>query len=264
MNTHHTHITITSLTHSYHGSTELRALDDVTLEVTKGEIVAIVGPSGCGKTTLLNIIAGFVRPERGSVVVNTTSSMPHVPRVGIVSQVDAVFPWLTVEQNVAYGLIAQQVPDAERHTSVKSELRRVGLSNFSRAWPRELSAGMRKRVDIARVVAARSQLLLLDEPFASLDVFTREEMQILLRDIWETNGKTLLFVTHDVEEAIFMGNRVAIMSHRPGRITKIITVPFGRKRNPSIKLDSDFIAIRREITLALRQPNHNVLYNIQH
>ena len=188
------------------------AVVNVDLTVREGEVVGIVGPSGCGKTTLLNLMAGFVRPTEGRVLIDDQPPIPGRGSVGVVFQADSVFPWMTVGENVGYGMQFNGSPTADRQAVVNRHLDNVGLAGLAHRWPRELSGGMKKRVDLARAYAANPQVLLLDEPFGSLDVLTKEEMQILFRRTWNDQRKTAIFVTHDVEEAVFVAQRVAVMS----------------------------------------------------
>ena len=224
------------------------AVVNVDLTVREGEVVGIVGPSGCGKTTLLNLMAGFVRPTEGRVLIDDQPPIPGRGSVGVVFQADSVFPWMTVGENVGYGMQFNGSPTADRQAVVNRHLDNVGLAGLAHRWPRELSGGMKKRVDLARAYAANPQVLLLDEPFGSLDVLTKEEMQILFRRTWNDQRKTAIFVTHDVEEAVFVAQRVAVMSTQPGTIKRIFDVPFGRQRESSVRLTPEFLELRRQIT----------------
>jgi NitT/TauT family transport system ATP-binding protein len=229
------------------------AVKDADLEVFDNEILCLVGPSGCGKTTLLNIAAGLVRPELGRVLVDGLEVKGPSGKAGVVFQTDSVFPWMTVASNVEYGLRVNGMSAQRRKETVKRFLDLVGLSEAAEAWPRELSGGMKKRVDLARAYAFNPNLLLLDEPFGSLDVITKGEMQTLLRTIWQAEQKTVLFVTHDVEEAIFLGHRVAVMKSKPGAVKEIFDVPFTITRTPDLKLEAPFVELRRKITSALTE-----------
>jgi NitT/TauT family transport system ATP-binding protein len=198
----------------------LPALSDVDLAVRPGEFVCLVGPSGCGKTSLLRILAGLARPTTGTARV--------AGRVATVFQGQSLFPWLTAVQNVEYGLRLAGVPKGERWQIAMEQLRRVGLERFARAYPKALSGGMQQRVNIARALAVDPDVLLMDEPFGSLDEQTRILMQEQLGELWQGSGKTVFFVTHSVDEAVAMGDRVCVMSARPGRI--ILDLPIGLPR----------------------------------
>jgi NitT/TauT family transport system ATP-binding protein len=234
----------------------LLALDDVHLDIEENQFLSIVGPSGCGKTTLLNLLAGLDSPTSGTILINEKHIDNSNLRCGFVFQIDSVFPWLSVRDNIGYGLrFSQPISEADRALKINQCIRMVGLEEFANRWPRELSGGMKKRVDLARAYASNPNLLLLDEPFASLDVITQESMQMLLLEAWLESRRTVIFVTHDVEEAIFLSQRVAVMSPRPGRIRRIFDIPFGITRTPDLKLSSDFVQIRKEITSALSKEN---------
>lgn len=229
-----------------------QVLREISLEIEAQEIFCIVGPSGCGKTTLINIAAGFIPATSGGVLIEERIVDGPQSRCGFTFQADAVFPWMTVAGNVGYGLRWNGTPPEHRRAIVDGYLQRVGLASFAEHWPRELSGGMRKRVDLARAFAVDPPVLFLDEPFGSLDVLTKEEMQQLLLDIWRSDRKTVLFVTHDVEEAVFLGHRVAVMSPSPGHIQEIFPIPFSlEERVPDLKLSSSFVAVRRDVLAVL-------------
>ena len=246
-------IELREVTKTYPGDGEpVRALLGLTLEAFENEITCLVGPSGCGKTTTLNLVAGFDVPTSGKVLVGGRTVKTPDGTCGFVFQADSVFPWMTIEENVAYGLRFNGTPKIAAKELVTKYLDMVGLSEFRHRWPRELSGGMRKRVDLARAYAFNPQVLLLDEPFGSLDVLTKEEMQLLLLRIWRSERKTVLFVTHDVEEAVFLGHRVAVSAPRPGFIKQIFDVPFEMPRELNLKLTREFLQLRRQITQTLR------------
>ena len=211
----------------------LLALLDVNFRVRCNEFFSIVGPSGCGKTTLLNILAGFERPTRGALRVGGQAITAPGWERAVVFQEYALFPWYTVVQNVRYGLQRKRVPEAEQRRLVDHYIGLVGLRGFESRYPRELSGGMRQRVSIARALAVNPSILLMDEPFASLDIQTREYMQDELLKIWEREPKTVIFVTHSIDEAIKLSDRIAIMAPRPGRVEEIKTVDFARPRDPT-------------------------------
>ena len=221
---------------------DVTALQEIDLQINKGEFVSIVGSSGCGKSTLLRIIAGLENGYSGAVMVGGKQvSGPGLDR-GMVFQEHRLIPWLSVEQNVAFGL--NGLENGKRDAIVREHLELVGLSNFSRALPHQLSGGMAQRISIARALVNNPQLLLLDEPFGSLDAMTRIQMQQEILRIWEVERTTMVLVTHDIDEAIFLGDRVVIMSSRPGTIKRIIPVDLPRPRDRS---SFEFIHIRKEI-----------------
>ncbi len=223
------------------------ALQDISLQVQDCEFLCLLGPSGCGKTTMLRIIAGLVDPTEGMVLLDGQPSMGPDANKGMVFQRDATFPWLTVEQNVEYGLKLHGYSRTERQFIIRKYIQLVGLTGFEKAYPKELSGGMRKRVDIARTYAYNPKVLLMDEPFGSLDLFTKTRMQAELLDLWSQERKTVVFVTHDLDEAIFLADRVAVMSKRPGRIREMFEIPLPRPRNVDMKVSEEFGAIRRQL-----------------
>jgi NitT/TauT family transport system ATP-binding protein len=209
---------------------EVRAIDEVSLEVQEGEFVAIVGPSGCGKTTLLNMIAGFVPPSRGEVRLDGRSVKGPGADRGVVFQSFALFPWKTVLENVAFGPKIRGVPRADRERIAREYLALVGLAGAEDRYPAELSGGMQQRVGVARALANSPEVLLMDEPFASVDAQTRMTLQEELTRIWQERRPTILFVTHDVEEAVFLANRVVVLSRPPSRVVAEVDVPLPRPR----------------------------------
>jgi NitT/TauT family transport system ATP-binding protein len=208
---------------------EIHVLEDINLEVRAGEFVCLVGPSGCGKSTLLNIIGGFLRQTRGEAVVEGSPVNGPDPRRIFVFQENGVFPWLTVEENIGFGLLGLE--DAKRREQVTHYLEMVGLHGFDRAYPRELSGGMRQRVEIARALAASPDIIYMDEPFGALDFITRLKMRSDLTRIWQAEKKTILFVTHDIEEAVQLADRVLVMSRRPATIQTVVNVDLPRPRD---------------------------------
>jgi sulfonate transport system ATP-binding protein len=233
------------------------AIRNVTLSVAEGEIAVVVGGSGCGKSTLLRLLSGLDRPTQGFVRVDgTVITSPH-PAVGIVFQEPRLLPWLTVADNVGFGL--EGVPKADRKTRVEAALSRVGLSDYAKRWPRELSGGQGQRVAIARALVARPSVLLLDEPFSALDAFTRAELQDHLLELWEDTKPTLVLVTHDIEEAVVLASRIVVMSPHPGRVAAIQDLKLPRPRD---RLSPDFDDEKRRVLLALdatlsRRPRHH-------
>jgi sulfonate transport system ATP-binding protein len=224
----------------------VNALERFSLTVKPGEIVAIVGGSGCGKSTLLRVVSGLDRPTQGSVVLDGIEiTAPH-PKIGIVFQEPRLLPWLTVADNVAFGLADR--PKAERDARVRAQLERVGLSEKARAWPRALSGGQAQRVALARALVTRPEVLLLDEPFSALDAFTRVDLQDHLLDLWADGKPTLIVVTHDVEEAIVLANRVIVMRPRPGRLEEEIPTDLPRPRD---RQSAAFDFAKRRVMAAL-------------
>jgi ABC-type nitrate/sulfonate/bicarbonate transport system ATPase subunit len=225
----------------------VRAIDGIDLEVGDGEIVCIVGASGCGKSTLLNIVAGLELPTSGSVTIDGEAIVGPGPDRGMVFQTYSLYPWRTVSENVAFGLECIGMPRAERAERVKELLGIIGLSRFADLHPKELSGGMRQRVAIARALAPEPDILLLDEPFGALDAQTRRAMQEFLLMVWQRTRATILFVTHDIEEAILLATRIYVLSSHPGRVIEDIDVPFGGNRGPSVLRDPRFLDLRDEI-----------------
>lgn len=236
-----------------HGQETVLALDNIDLSVAAGEFIALVGPSGCGKSTLLHIIGGFVAKTGGTVMVGDRAVSSPGPDRGMVFQDLALFPWRTVVDNVAWALEVRGVPRAERHAVVRQHLAMVGLERFARAYPHQLSGGMKQRVALARVLAMDPTILLMDEPFGALDAQTRELMQEELQRISHRAGKTVLFVTHDTDEAVYLADRVIIFTARPGTIKEVMQVPFPRPRAITIKKDPEYAAIRNHVWDLLRE-----------
>jgi NitT/TauT family transport system ATP-binding protein len=236
------------------GAARVTALDGVDLDVPIGGFVSLVGVSGCGKTTLLNIVAGLDLPTQGTVTVDGDVVVGPGPDRGVVFQAYSLFPWRTVAENVAFGLECLKVGRAERRRRVDEMLGVVGLSDFADRLPRELSGGMRQRVAIARALVPEPDLLLLDEPFGALDLQTRRSLHEFLHQVWLRTGATVLMVTHDVSEAIYLSEQVVVLSSRPGRVAEIVDVPFGRARGPDLRRDERFMALEDEIDDLLHQP----------
>jgi NitT/TauT family transport system ATP-binding protein len=235
-----------------HGGPPTQALSPVDLTVAEGEFVAILGPSGCGKSTLLRVVAGLDKPTTGSVQLDgATVTEPGAER-GMVFQSYTLFPWLTIAENIAFGPREAGVPPAERQAIAEKLMAQVGLTQFANHYPKMLSGGMQQRAALARALANNPKVLLLDEPFGALDHQTRSLMQELLLSIWEAHHKTVLFVTHDIEEAVFMANRVLVMSARPGRFKCEVTVPFPHPRSYKIKTTPEFAALEERLTEEIR------------
>jgi NitT/TauT family transport system ATP-binding protein len=214
---------------SYSGE-EVTAIGDVSFEVTQGEFVSVLGPSGCGKTTVLNIVAGFVEQSSGTVSVDGAPVHGPGPDRGVVFQNHALFPWKTVHGNVTFGLRMRGVGRADRDAKTAEYLRLVGLAGFEHKYPHELSGGMQQRLGVARVLANEPAVMLMDEPFASIDAQTRRKLQEDLTQIFQERRPTVFFVTHDVDEAVFLSDRVVVLSSRPSRVREIVTVELPRPR----------------------------------
>jgi len=237
-------LSIERLEKTYPNGTQ--ALGGVSLELAQGESVAVIGGSGCGKSTLLRLIAGLDAPSAGEVRLDGTPILAPHPAVGMVFQEPRLLPWLSIAGNVGFGL--DGVPAEERRDRVERLLARIGLSGYEKAWPRELSGGQAQRVAIARSLIMQPKVLLLDEPFAALDAFTRASLQQALLALWRAQRPTLVIVTHDVEEAIVLADRVVVMQPRPGRIYAEIRIDIPRPRD---RLTDEFIAIERRLLGAL-------------
>jgi NitT/TauT family transport system ATP-binding protein len=224
----------------------LRVVEDVSYGIHDGEFVSVIGPSGCGKTTMLNMVAGFVQPTAGSVALDGKPITAPGPDRGVIFQEYGVFPWLTVKQNIAFGLklAANRVDVAEREAICQRYMQLMGLAEFADAWPKTLSGGMRQRLAIARAYAVKPQFLLMDEPFGALDSQTRSAMQDLLLEVLAAEGKTVMLITHSVEEAIYLSNRIVVMTARPTRIREIINVPFPYPREESLHEKPEFGELR--------------------
>jgi taurine transport system ATP-binding protein len=245
-------VALRGVEHVYESGTH--ALGPLDLEVAAGEFLALVGPSGCGKTTLLQLLAGFLTPSAGSVLVGGVEVRAPGPDRGVVFQQPNLYPWLSVRENVALGPRLGGARKAARWAIADEQLARVGLADFGAAKPYELSGGMQQRAQIARVLANDPGIMLLDEPFGALDALTRERLQAELHRVWLGAGKTALFITHSVEEAVFLGTRVLVMSPRPGRIVFDEPVPFGAdERTDALRGDPAFVAFRERVRAAIRE-----------
>lgn len=236
--------------HSHkHGKVE--AIKKVDLSIQDRDFVAFVGPSGCGKTTFLKIIAGLTTATNGEVILDGQAvSKPGKDR-GMVFQSFTLFPWLNVEQNIAFGLDLQNVSEKKKTQAVKHYLDITGLKDFAKAYPKNLSGGMQQRVAIARTLANNPKVLLMDEPFGSLDTQTRSQMQEFLTNLWEKEHKTIVFITHDVGEAIFLADKVYVLTKRPMEIKKVFEVPFERPRTHELKRTKKFFDFEQEVAAEL-------------
>ncbi len=238
---------IADLAYTYAGRTSVRALDGVTLVVSDNEFLAIVGPVGCGKTTLLRCVAGLLHPARGTMICDGAPVVGPSPQRGFVFQEEALFPWMTVADNLAFGLQAQGVGASRQRALVDEMIDLLGLRGFERAYPKDLSGGMVKIVEVARVLIVDPALLLLDEPFGLLDAQTRVKMQDVLTRLWEGRTKTVILVTHDIEEAVYLADRVVIFSSRPGRVKAELRVDVPRPRQPATRYSAGFLELKKQI-----------------
>jgi len=229
------------------------ALDDCNIEVLQNEFVCIVGTSGCGKSTLLRMLAGLEFPTEGSIVIKDRPVKGPGPDRGMVFQSYTLFPWLTVSKNIEYGLKQQGKPKAERQAIVERYLELMHLESFGDSYPNQLSGGMKQRVAIARALATNPDMILMDEPFGALDPLTKAEMQQLIRNIWQQEKPTIAFVTHDIEEAVFLATKIYVMSARPGRVKKLIPVRLPYNRTQHLKGTPEFVKLRMQINQMLNE-----------
>lgn len=243
-------IVMSEVTKTFGAREGVSALAGIDLQIEDGEFVCLVGPSGCGKSTLLRMVGNLHRPTTGEVRIVTDQPRPWP--TAMVFQDYGIFPWKTVGQNVAFGLQARKVPKDQAAHRVDKWLARMGLSDFARSYPSALSGGMRQRVSIARAMAVEPEILLMDEPFAALDPQLRRLLQEELLTIWQENKRTVLFVTHSIDEAILLGDRVVVMSARPGRIIGDYRVPFPRPRTPEVRASVEFAELEEKIWTQLR------------
>ena len=234
------------------GAGAIEALAPIDLFVEKGDFLCVVGPSGCGKTTLLNIVAGFERPTSGRVLLDGQHIQGPGAERGVVFQQGALFNWMSVVENVAFGPRAQGVPPAKARAQAMDLLELVGLSGFAAKYPYQLSGGMQQRVGIARALANEPEILLMDEPFAALDQQTRELLQEEIRNIWRRTGKTILWITHSIEEALFLATHVVVMTARPGRTKAAFRSRFSENPDPLIAATPEFTLAKRQIVQLLR------------
>ena len=241
------HIHIDQLFKTYEGSPPVRALENINLEIAPGEFVALLGPSGCGKSTLLNIIASFEQPSSGNLTVGGRTIEAPGPDRGVVFQEAALFPWLTVWENIVFGPKAQGLPASDYESRAEEMLGIMGLKDFRNHLPIQLSGGMRQRVGIARVLTLGSKVLLMDEPFGALDAQTRLTMQELLLSVWDRLKPTIIFVTHDIDEALFLADKIYVMSARPGRMESVIDTHLARPRSIEMTATPEFNAMKLQI-----------------
>jgi NitT/TauT family transport system ATP-binding protein len=229
------------------GNEEFVALEGISLDIADNEFVTAVGPSGCGKSTLMNILAGLEEPSAGEALVDGRPVDGPGPERGVIFQQYALFPWLTVRQNVEFGLRTAGVAKVERRERAEYFIKMVGLEQFADALPKMLSGGMKQRCAIARAYAVNPSILLMDEPFGALDALTRVKLQEQLLDTWNREKRTVMFITHDVDEAVFLSNRVIVMAARPGRIYDVIDVNLPYPRNEEVRLSPEFGELRNRV-----------------
>ena len=228
---------------------DLEVVEDVSFGIADREFVSVIGPSGCGKTTMMNLVAGFVKPSAGRVLLDGKPVAGPGPERGVIFQEYGVFPWLTVKENIAFGLklAANRVPDDEREEICARYMALMGLAEFADAYPKTLSGGMRQRLAIARAYAVKPQFLLMDEPFGALDAQTRSNMQDLLLEVLAAERKTVMLITHSVEEAIYLSSKIIVVTARPSRIREVIAVPFGYPRDDKLHETHEFAELRSHI-----------------
>ncbi|MBY0574756.1 MAG: ABC transporter ATP-binding protein [Undibacterium sp.] len=229
---------------------EVVALRDINLSIPAGQFVCLLGPSGCGKSTLLNAIAGFALPSAGSIVAHGETVRQPGPERGMVFQEYALFPWMTVEENIAFGLHIKGLSKADITMRVAQLLSMLGLADFKQRYPKDLSGGMRQRVAIARILALDSPIMLMDEPFGALDALTRRNLQDELLRIWGELKKTIIFVTHSIEEAIYLADRIVVMTYRPGTVKRDLLIDLPHPRDPA---SAEFNALKRELGMLVME-----------
>lgn len=239
---------IKNITKTYHHKKhKVEIIKNLNLSIKNGEFIAIVGPSGCGKTTLLKIIAGLIKPTTGQILLDRMKITKPGRDRGMVFQQFTLFPWLTVKENISFGLDLRKIKTNEKEKIIDHFLEITELKDFADYYPKKLSGGMQQRVAIARTLANDPKILLMDEPFSALDSQTKENLHKQLEYLWRKLKKTIIFVTHDLEEAIFLADRIFILTERPARLKEIMTVRLPRPRKPGIKLNSKFIKMRRNL-----------------
>lgn len=240
------------------GGNQIEVLREINLELKTGDFVCVLGSSGCGKTTLLRVLAGYQRPTQGSVYVSGRSHTQPTAEVGVVFQRPNLFPWLTIARNVEFGPRMRGITKLERRQRVSHYLDMVGLAHATQLLPYQLSGGMQQRAAIARTLAADPALILMDEPFGALDALTRESMQVHLKSIWERTRKTIFFITHDVEEAMLLANRIVVMHAHPGRIVQDIANPFAQRGDEPVaklRLSKEFAEMWEYLVDSIRNTN---------
>ena len=256
-------IALTNVSRKYVvGGESFYALKDVTLELGESEFVTVVGPSGCGKSTMMNLLAGLDEPTEGTAVVDGEIVRGPSPERGVIFQQYALFPWLTVRENVEFGLKSDKsLSRAKRREIADHFIEMVGLTQFADALPKTLSGGMKQRCAIARAYAVNPAILLMDEPFGALDALTRVQLQSQLLDAWSQDKRTVMFITHDVDEAVFLANRVVVMAARPGRIYDIVPIDLPYPRDDEMRLSPEFAELRNQIWQAVYHQDPNQTYS---
>lgn len=237
---------------------DVHAVTAFDLAIHENEFVTIIGPSGCGKSTVLRAVAGLLRPTAGRILLDDREVLDPGPERGMVFQSYTLFPWLTVQRNVEFGSEMQKKSSAEQHQIAQQYLMLVGLNGFENHYPQELSGGMQQRVALARALANNPEILLMDEPFGALDAQTRTTMQELLLNIWEENRKTILFITHDIDEAILLSDRIFVMTARPGTKKMEVVVDLPRPRSLEMATTAEFMSLKRELLQAIREESAKV------
>ncbi|TWF46505.1 ABC transporter ATP-binding protein [Neorhizobium alkalisoli] len=236
------------------GKTAFTALEGLNLDIEDGEFITVVGPSGCGKSTAMNIAAGLTMPTSGQVLVDNAPVKGPGPERGVIFQQYALFPWLTVRENVEFGLQIAGKPKDERRRIADHFIELVGLSDFANSLPKTLSGGMKQRCAIARAYAVNPKILLMDEPFGALDALTRVQLQDQLLAMWSKERRTVMFITHDVDEAVYLASRVVVMAARPGRLHKIVNVDLPYPRTEDMRLSAEFSELRNEVWRSVYHP----------
>lgn len=237
------------------GKKSVAAIEDVSIDIQDNDFVCIVGPSGCGKSTLLRMLAGLDFPSAGNIIVNDRKVTGPGPDRGMVFQTYTLFPWMNVENNIKFGLKIKKLPKAEQQEIADRYLKIIGLEKFAQSYSKELSGGMKQRVAIARALANQPEVLLMDEPFGALDPHTKSMMQLLMREIWVKEHPTVVFITHDIDEAVFLADKIYVMSARPGKMIKRVNVYLPHKRTLDLKDSPEFIKIRKGINDLLYMAN---------
>ena len=237
------------------GKKSVAAIEDVSIDIQDNDFVCIVGPSGCGKSTLLRMLAGLDFPSAGNIIVNDRKVTGPGPDRGMVFQTYTLFPWMNVEDNIKFGLKIKKLPKAEQQEIADRYLKIIGLEKFAQSYSKELSGGMKQRVAIARALANQPEVLLMDEPFGALDPHTKSMMQLLMREIWVKEHPTVVFITHDIDEAVFLADKIYVMSARPGQMIKRVNVYLPHKRTLDLKDSPEFIKIRKGINDLLYMAN---------
>lgn len=239
------------------GKKSTKAIEDVSIDIQDNDFVCIVGPSGCGKSTLLRMLAGLDFPSAGNIIIDDRKVTGPGPDRGMVFQTYTLFPWMTVEDNIKFGLKLKKLPKDEQQEIADRYLDIIGLKKFAKSYPKELSGGMKQRVAIARALANKPEVLLMDEPFGALDPHTKSMMQLLMREIWEKEHPTVVFITHDIDEAVFLADKIYVMSARPGKVIKEVNVYLPHKRRLELKDTPEFINIRKGINDLLYSANQD-------